>query len=66
MLPWVRKVLKGKRFADVEEAKDRNTKYRQKLEAIKINDFHDHPEQWGSVPTWALRPPERTSPVTEA
>ena len=40
---WVKKVLKGKCFADVEEVKQ---KLAESLKGIKINEYKNCFEQW--------------------
>ena len=43
LFPWMKKVLKGKHFADVEEVKQ---KMAEALEGIKIDEFKNCFEQW--------------------
>ena len=43
VFPWVKKVLKGKHFADVEEVKQNTV---EALKGIKINEFKNCFEQW--------------------
>ena len=40
----MKKVLKGKHFADVEEVKQKKTA--EALKGIKINEFKNYFEQW--------------------
>ena len=44
MLPKLKKVIKGKRFASVEELKQK--KMSEALKGIKINKFKNYFEQW--------------------
>ena len=43
LFPWMKKILKGKRFADVEEVKQ---KMAEALKCIKIDGFKNCLEQW--------------------
>ena len=43
LFPWMKEVLKGKRFADVEEVKQKPA---EALKGIKINKFKNCFEQW--------------------
>ena len=46
LFPWMKKVLKGKCFAGVEEVKQ---KMAEALKGIKINVFRNSLEQWESL-----------------
>ena len=46
VFPWVKKVLKGKHFADVEEVKQKTP---EALKGIKIDEFKNFFEQWKNV-----------------
>ena len=43
LFPWMEKVLQGKRFADVEEVKQ---KMAEALKSIKIDEFKNRFEPW--------------------
>ena len=43
LFPWIKKVLKGKCFTNVEEVKQ---KMAEALKGIKINEFKSCCEQW--------------------
>ena len=43
LFPWLKKVLKGKHFANVEEVKQKTT---ESLKDIKIDEFKNCFEQW--------------------
>ena len=43
LFPWMKKVLKGKSFADVEEIKQKTA---EALKGIKIDKFKNCFEQW--------------------
>ena len=47
LFPPMKKVLKGKRFADVEEVKQKTA---EALKGIKIKEFKDCSEQWKKCP----------------
>ena len=44
LFPWVKKVLKGKRFANVKEVKQKNSRSTKRHQ--KINKFKNCFEQW--------------------
>ena len=46
LFPWVKKVVKGKHFANVEEAKQKTA---EALKGIKINEFKNCFEKWKKV-----------------
>ena len=58
----MKKVLKGKCFADVEEVKQKTA---EALKGIKINKFKNCFEQWEKVSTGVLHQMESTLKVTE-
>ena len=43
LFPWMKKILKGKHFVDVEEVKPKTA---EALKGIKINEFKNCSEQW--------------------
>ena len=43
LFPWMKKVLKGKHFASVEEVKQKTA---EALKGLKINEFKNCFEQW--------------------
>ena len=43
LFPWMKKVLKGKHFASVEEVKQKTA---EALKGLKINEFKTCSEQW--------------------
>ena len=47
LFPWMKKVLKGKRVADVEEVKQKEQKA---LKGIKIDKLKNCFEQWEKIP----------------
>ena len=58
----MKKVLKGKHFANVEEVKQKTAKA---LKGIKINECKNCSEQWTSVSIVVLHHMESTLKVTE-
>ena len=58
----MKKVLKGKYFADAEEVKQ---KMAEALKDTKIDKFKNCFEQWGKVSIGVLHPLESTLKVTE-
>ena len=62
LFPWMKKVLKGKHFADVEEVKQKTA---EALKGIKINKFKNCSEQWKKVSIGVLHQMESTVKVTE-
>ena len=60
--PQMKKVLKGKCFADVEEVKPKMV---EALKGIKIGDFKNHFKQWENVLIDVLHQTESTSKGTE-
>ena len=59
----MKKVLKGKHFADVEEVKQKTT---EALRGIKIDEFKNCSEQWKkNVSVGVLHQMESTLKVTE-
>ena len=62
LFPQMKKVLKGKRFADVEEVKQ---KMAEALKSIKINKFRNCFERWKKASTGVLHQMDSTLKVTE-
>ena len=62
LFPWMKKVLKGKQFADVEEVKQ---KMAEVLTGIKIDEFKNCFELWKNVSIDVLHQMESTLKVTE-
>ena len=62
MFPWMKKVLKGKCFANVVEVKQKTA---EALKGIKINKFKNCFEQGKNVLIGVLHQMERTLKVTE-
>ena len=62
LFPWMKKVLKGRCFADVEKVKE---KMAEALKGIKIDEFRNCFEQWKKVSIGVLHQMERTLEVTE-
>ena len=62
LFPWMKKVLKGKRTADVEDVKQ---KAAEALKGIKINKFKISFEQWKKVLIGVLHQMESILEVTE-
>ena len=62
LFPWMKKVLKGKHLADVEEVKQ---KMAEALKGIKINKFKNCSEQWENVSVGVLNQMESTLKVTK-
>ena len=58
----MKKVLKGKRFADVEEVKQKRA---AALKGIKIDEFKNCFEQWEKFSVDVLHQMESTLKVTE-
>ena len=58
----MKQFLKGKRFADVEEVKQKMAKA---LKGIKIDEFKNFSEQWKKVLIGVLHQMESTLKVTE-
>ena len=59
----MKKVLKRKHFANVEEMKQKTA---EALKGIKADGFKNCSEQWENVSVGALHQMERTWKVTEA
>ena len=62
LFPQMKKVLKGKHFANVEEVKQ---KMAEALKGIKIDDFKNCFDQWDNVLIGVLHQMESTLKVTE-
>ena len=62
LFPWMKKVLKGKHFADMEEAKQKTA---EALKGIKIKEFKNCFEQWKKYLESVLHQMENTLKVTE-
>ena len=62
LFPWVKKVLKRKCFANVEEVKQKTA---EALKAIKIDEFRNCFEQWKKVSIGVLHQMESTLKMTE-
>ena len=62
MFPRIKKVLKGKHFADVEEVKQNMA---EALKGIRIDKFKNCLEQWKKVSIGVLHQIENTLKVTE-
>ena len=60
--PWMKKVLKGKRFADAEEV---NQKIAEALKGVKIDEFKNCFEPCKKVSVGVLHQMESTLKVTE-
>ena len=58
----MKKILKGKHFANVEEVKP---KMAEALKGIKINEFKNCSEQWKNISIGVLHQTESTLKVTE-
>ena len=63
LFPWVEKVFKGKRFADVEEVKQK--KMAEALKGIKIDEFKNCFELWKKVLIGVVPQMESTLKVTK-
>ena len=62
LFPRIKKVLKGKHFADVEEVKQNMA---EALKGIRIDKFKNCLEQWKKVSIGVLHQIENTLKVTE-
>ena len=62
LFPWVKKVFKGKHFADVKEMKQKTA---EALKDIKIGEFQNCCEQWKKVSISVLHQTESTLKGTE-
>ena len=62
LFPWMKKVLKGKHFADMEEGKQKTA---EALKGIKIKEFKNSFEQWKKYLESVLHQMENTLKVTE-
>ena len=63
LFPWVEKVFKGKRFADVEEVKQK--KMAEALKGIKINEFKTVLSSGKNMSIGVLHQMESTFKVTD-
>ena len=59
---WMKKILKGKHFVDVEEVKQKTA---EALKGIKINKFKNCSEQWKNILIGVLHQMESPWKVTE-
>ena len=62
LFPRMKKVLKGKRFTDVDKVKQKMAKT---LKGIKIDEFKSCFEQWENIWIGIVHQMERTWKVTE-
>ena len=62
LFPQMKKVLKGKYFADVEEVKQKMT---EALKGIKIKEFKNCLEQWKNISIGVLHQKESSLKVTK-
>ena len=66
LFPQIKKVLKEKHFADVEEVKQTNTqKTAETLKGIKIDEFKNYLKQWEKVSIGVSHQMESALKVTE-
>ena len=63
LFPQMKKVLKGRRFADVEEVNQKTET--EALQGIKTDEFKNCFEQWQNISIGILYPMESTLKVTE-